>query len=218
MHAKARTRACAGEPAAFVYFAAMDALRSLPPVDTLAAAVDAPRAVAVAAARAVLAERRAELLAGAAEDADLPARARAWAARAERPSLRRVLNATGVIVHTNLGRAPLAAAARDAVARAAEGYSNLELDLETGGRGSHHDHVEGLLRDLTGAEAAIAVNNCAGATLLAAAALAGPGREVIVSRGQLVEIGGGFRVPEVIAQAGARLVEVGTTNRTRRAD
>jgi L-seryl-tRNA(Ser) seleniumtransferase len=100
----------------------------------------------------------------------------------------------------------------------AEGYSNLEWDASTGARGSRHTHVEALLRSLTGAEAAIAVNNCAGATLLAAAALAGPGREVIVSRGQLVEIGGGFRVPEVIAQAGARLVEVGTTNRTRRAD
>jgi L-seryl-tRNA(Ser) seleniumtransferase len=123
-----------------------------------------------------------------------------------------------VIVHTNLGRAPLATAARDAVAAAAEGYGNLELDLETGARGSRHDHVAGLLCELTGAEAAIAVNNCAGAVLLAAAALAGPEREVIVSRGQLVEIGGGFRVPDVIAQARARLVEVGTTNRTRRAD
>jgi len=129
-----------------------------------------------------------------------------------------VVNATGVIVHTNLGRAPLAAAARAAVARAAEGYSNLELDLESGARGSRHDHVEGLLRELTGAEAALAVNNCAGAVLLAAAALAGRGREIVVSRGQLVEIGGAFRVPEVIGEAGARLVEVGTTNRTRRAD
>ena len=129
-----------------------------------------------------------------------------------------MLNATGVIVHTNLGRAPLAAAAREAVARAAEGYANLEWDLERGERGSRHDHVEALLCELTGAEAAIAVNNCAGATLLAAAALAGAEREIVVSRGQLVEIGGGFRVPEVIAQAGARLVEVGTTNRTRRAD
>src|SRR4051812_1787275 len=196
----------------------MDALRSLPPVDALAAAVDAPRPLAVAAARAVLAERRAELLGGASGEADLPARAREWAARAERPSLRRVLNATGVIVHTNLGRAPLAAAARAAVARAAEGYANLELDLDDGGRASRHAHGEGVLRELTGAEAAVAGNNGAGAALLAAAALAGPGREVVVSRGQLVEIGGGFRVPEVIAQAGARLVEVGTTNRTRRAD
>jgi L-seryl-tRNA(Ser) seleniumtransferase len=104
------------------------------------------------------------------------------------------------------------------VARAALGYSNLELDLESGVRGSRHDHVAGLLCELTGAEAAMAVNNCAGAVLLAAAALAGPEREIVVSRGQLVEIGGGFRVPDVIAQAGARLVEVGTTNRTRRAD
>src|SRR5919108_3936257 len=167
----------------------MSTLRDLPPVDALAAQVDAPRALAVAAARAVLAERRAELLGGAAGDADLAARARAWAADAERPRLRRVLNATGVIVHTNLGRAPLAAAAREAVARAAEGYSNLELDLSSGERGSRHDHVERLLRDLTGAEAALAVNNCAGATLLAAAALAGRAGvdQVIVSRGQLVE-------------------------------
>ncbi|MDA0165878.1 L-seryl-tRNA(Sec) selenium transferase [Solirubrobacter ginsenosidimutans] len=193
----------------------MSALRGLPPVDTLAAEVDAPRALAVAAARAVLAERRAELLGGALGETDLGARARAWAADVTRPSLRRVLNATGVIIHTNLGRAPLAAAAREAVARAAEGYGNLELDLVTGERGSRHIHVEALLCALTGAEAGFAVNNGAGAALLATAALAGVGREVIVSRGQLVEIGGGFRVPDVIAQAGARLVEVGTTNRTR---
>ena len=190
-------------------------VRDLPPVDALAAEVDAPRAVAVAAARAVLAQRRAELLAGASGAVDLGARARAWAVDVTQPSLRRVLNATGVIIHTNLGRAPLAAAAREAVARAAEGYGNLELDLATGERGSRHAHVETLLCGLTGAEAGFAVNNGAGAALLAAAALAGVGREVIVSRGQLVEIGGGFRVPDVIAQAGARLVEVGTTNRTR---
>jgi L-seryl-tRNA(Ser) seleniumtransferase len=195
-----------------------DALRALPPVDALAAEVPAPRPLALAAARAVLAERRAELVAGEDGSADLGARARAWVTGRERPRLRRVLNATGVIVHTNLGRAPLAAAARAAVAAAAEGYSNLEWDAAGGGRGSRHAHVAGLVRDLTGAEDAIAVNNCAGATLLAAAALAGPGRDVVVSRGQLVEIGGGFRVPEVIAQSGARLVEVGTTNRTRRAD
>ncbi|MEA2317474.1 MAG: L-seryl-tRNA(Ser) seleniumtransferase [Solirubrobacteraceae bacterium] len=184
--------------------AARDRLRALPSVDRLATAV----------ARAELAERRAELLAGAADEVDLVARARDRL----RPSLRRVLNATGVVVHTNLGRAPLGAQARAAVARAAEGYSNLELDLETGARGSRHAHVEGLLRELTGAEAALVVNNCAAATLLAAAALAGGGRGLVVSRGQLVEIGGGFRIPEVIAQAGARLVEVGTTNRTRLAD
>src|SRR5215211_3645019 len=193
-------------------------LRSLPPVDALAAEVDAPRAIALAAARSVLAARRAELLEDRPGDPDLAERARAAAAASERPSLRRVLNATGVIVHTNLGRAPLAAAAREAVARAAEGYSNLEWDLARGERGSRHDHVAGLLCELTGAEAAMAVNNCAGATLLAAAALAGAEREIVVSRGQLVEIGGGFRVPEVIGQAGARLVEVGTTNRMRRAD
>jgi L-seryl-tRNA(Ser) seleniumtransferase len=122
------------------------------------------------------------------------------------------------VVHTNLGRAPLATAARTAVSAVAEGYSNLELDLGTGERGSRHAHVEALLREITGAEAALAVNNCAAAVLLAAAALAGPGREVVVSRGQLIEIGGGFRVPEVVAQAGAQLVEVGTTNRTRLAD
>src|SRR5213079_611054 len=134
------------------------------------------------------------------------------------PSLRRVVNATGVIVHTNLGRAPLCEVARAAVLRAATGYSNLELDLGEGRRGSRHEHVEALLRELTGAEGALVVNNCAAAVLLAAAALAGDGREIVVSRGQLVEIGGGFRIPEVVAQAGARLVEVGTTNRTRIGD
>ena len=178
------------------------ALRALPSVDRLATAV----------ARAELAERRAALLDGApAGTDDLVAAAR----RRLRPSLRRVLNATGVVVHTNLGRAPLGADARAAVAEAAAGYTDLELDLDRGRRGSRQDHVAALLCELTGAEAAIAVNNCAAATLLAVAALAGPGREVVVSRGQLIEIGGAFRIPEVIAQAGARLVEVGTTNRTR---
>jgi L-seryl-tRNA(Ser) seleniumtransferase len=183
---------------------ARERLRALPSVDRLATAV----------ARAELAERREELLGGAADDVDLVARAR----ERLRPSLRRVLNATGVVVHTNLGRAPLAAEARAAVARAAEGYANLELDLDTGERGSRQAHVEALLRELTGAEAALVVNNCAAATLLAAAALAGGGRGLVVSRGQLIEIGGAFRIPEVVAQAGARLVEVGTTNRTRLAD
>jgi L-seryl-tRNA(Ser) seleniumtransferase len=179
-------------------------LRDLPSVDRLATSV----------ARAELADRRDELLAGAADEVDLVARAR----ERLRPSLRRVLNATGVVVHTNLGRAPLAPAARAAVSAAAEGYSNLELDLASGERGSRHAHVEALLREVTGAEAALAVNNCTAAVLLAAAALGGPGREIVVSRGQLIEIGGGFRIPEVVVQAGARLVEVGTTNRTRRSD
>jgi L-seryl-tRNA(Ser) seleniumtransferase len=193
-------------------------LRSLPAVHELAAALDAPHALAVEAARGAIDECRTAWLAGERGTEDLVARARELLAQLERPSLQRVVNATGVILHTNLGRAPLAASARAAVARAAEGYSNLELDLETGARGSRHAHVEGLLRELTGAEAAIVVNNGAGAVLLAAAALAGPGRAIVVARGQLVEIGGGFRIPEVIVQSGARLIEVGTTNRTRRAD
>jgi L-seryl-tRNA(Ser) seleniumtransferase len=129
-----------------------------------------------------------------------------------------VINASGVVVHTNLGRAPLPAAAREALLTAAEGYSNLELDLAHGTRGSRHDHVQALLCELTGAQAALVVNNGAAAVLLAVAALVGPGNDVVVSRGQLVEIGGGFRIPEVIRQCGARLVEVGTTNRTTLAD
>jgi L-seryl-tRNA(Ser) seleniumtransferase len=190
-------------------------LRSLPAVHELAGALDAPRVLAVAAARRAIEEQRAAMLAGAPANGDLLPRARELLAELEQPSLRRVLNATGVILHTNLGRAPLSPAAREALVRTAEGYSNLELDLESGERGSRHVHVERLLCELTGAEAAMAVNNGAGAVLLAAAALAGPGRSIVVARGQLVEIGGGFRIPEVIAQSGARLIEVGTTNRTR---
>jgi L-seryl-tRNA(Ser) seleniumtransferase len=178
-------------------------VRALPSVDRLAIAV----------ARAELEERRAELLAGATDEVDLVQRARARLT----PRLRRVLNATGVIVHTNLGRAPLSQQAQVAVSQTAAGSCNLELDLTTGRRGSRHSHVESLLCELTGAEAGIAVNNCAAAVLLAAAAL-GANRETIVSRGQLIEIGGGFRVPELLAQAGTTLVEVGTTNRTRLAD
>jgi L-seryl-tRNA(Ser) seleniumtransferase len=195
-------------------------LRSLPSVEELAASLgDVPHALAVRAAREAIEARRAALLAGEPAPPEWDARADALArARAgERPHLRRVINATGVIVHTNLGRAPLAAAAIDAVSEAAAGYSNLEYDLDSGARGSRYAHVEELLRELTGAEAAIAVNNCASAVLLTAAALAA-GRELVVSRGQLVEIGGSFRVPDVVAQSGARLVEVGTTNRTRLSD
>ena len=194
------------------------ALRTLPAVHELAAALEASHPLAVAAARAAIEERRGAVLAGAWANGDLVPRARELLAEMERPSLRRVINATGVILHTNLGRAPLPPSAREAVARVAEGYSNLELDLQSGDRGSRHAHVEGLLCELTGAEAAIVVNNGAGAVLLAAVALAGPGRAIVVARGQLVEIGGGFRIPEVIEQSGARLIEVGTTNRTRLSD
>ncbi len=134
-----------------------------------------------------------------------------------RPHLRRVINATGIILHTNLGRAVLAPQVAAAVSMAATCYTNLEFDLATGERGSRHDHLEGLLCRLTGAEAAAVVNNNAAAVLLALSALAA-GREVVVSRGELVEIGGSFRIPDVMAQSGARLVEVGTTNKTRASD
>ncbi|MDX1636312.1 MAG: L-seryl-tRNA(Sec) selenium transferase, partial [Marinobacter sp.] len=129
------------------------------------------------------------------------------------PSLQPVINATGVIIHTNLGRAPLSRAARKAMTAVAAGYSTLEYDLAAGARGSRSVHAAQLLTRLTGAEDAFVANNNAGAVLLMLSGLC-EGREVIISRGQLVEIGGGFRVPDVMAQSGARLVEVGTTNRT----
>jgi L-seryl-tRNA(Ser) seleniumtransferase len=189
-------------------------LRDLPSVDELVRAVDDP--LAVTAARALLERAREEVRAGV-EPGDLHERLREELARARRPRLRRVLNATGVIVHTNLGRAPLAAEAIAHVAEVARGYSNLEYDLTAGARGSRQDHVADILRRLTGAEAALVVNNNAAAVLLALAALA-EGREVLVSRGELIEIGDGFRIPDVLARSGARLREVGTTNRTRAAD
>jgi L-seryl-tRNA(Ser) seleniumtransferase len=188
-------------------------LRNLPSVDELARGIDDP--LAVEAARAVLERARHEIRAGQ-EPGDLPARLRGQLADARRPSLRRVVNATGVLVHTNLGRAPLPDEALERVAEAS-GYSNLELDLVSGTRGSRQDHVAALFRRLTGAEAALVVNNNAGALLLAVAALA-QGREVLASRGELIEIGDGFRIPEVLERSGARLVEVGTTNRTRARD
>jgi len=193
-------------------------LSELPAVHQLAAALDAPHALAVVAARRAIEERRGAIWAGADANGNIIDIARAHLAALAQPSLRRVLNATGVIVHTNLGRSPLPLAARDAVARVAEGYSNLEYELGSGARGSRHAHVEDLLCELTGAQAATVVNNGAAAVLLGAAALAGPGRAIAVSRGQLIEIGGGFRIPEVIAQSGSELVEVGTTNRTRDRD
>ena len=135
------------------------------------------------------------------------------AVEAHRPRLRRVLNATGVVLHTNLGRAPLAVAARAAVTAVASGYCSLEYDLETGRRGRRGAGVERWLERLTGAEASLAVNNGAAAVLLALAALAA-GRPVLVSRGELVEIGGSFRIPDILEKSGAAMVEVGTTNRT----
>jgi len=189
-------------------------LRDLPSVDELVRGLDDP--LAVDAARRVLEQAREEIRAGA-EPADLAVRLREELDRARGPRLRRVLNATGVIVHTNLGRAPLAAEAIARVEEVARGYSNLEYDLSSGARGSRQDHIADILRRLTGAEAALVVNNNAAAVLLALAALA-EDREVLVSRGELIEIGDGFRIPDVLARSGARLREVGTTNRTRAAD
>ncbi|TML14006.1 MAG: L-seryl-tRNA(Sec) selenium transferase [Actinobacteria bacterium] len=189
-------------------------LRDLPSVDELARGSD--DALAVEAARAVLARAREHIHAGA-DPGDLAERLRTELAAARSARLRRALNATGVVVHTNLGRAPLAEAALERVHEVGRGYSNLEYDLSAGTRGSRQDHVAGILRRLTGAEAVLVVNNNAAAVLLALAALA-EGREVLVSRGELIEIGDGFRIPDVLARSGARLVEVGTTNRTRAAD
>jgi L-seryl-tRNA(Ser) seleniumtransferase len=202
---------------------ARNPLRELPSVDQLLAderlraiVERHGRPLATQAARAALARAREDIQAGF-EAGDLAARAEAEAAALLAPRLRRILNATGVVVHTNLGRAPLADEALARVQEIGRGYSNLEYDLGAGARGSRQDHVAAALRDLTGAEAALVVNNNAAAVLLALAALAA-GREVIVSRGQLVEIGDGFRIPDVLARSGAQLVEVGTTNRTRAAD
>ena len=189
-------------------------LRDLPSVDELAREVGDP--LAVDAARVVLDRARERIRAGE-EPGELRELVEAEIAARRAPALRRVLNATGVVVHTNLGRAPLAPAALERVQEVARGYSNLEYALDRGARGSRQDHVASILGRLTGAEAALVVNNNAGAVLLALAALA-EGREVLVSRGELIEIGDGFRIPDVLARSGARLVEVGTTNRTSAAD
>jgi len=194
-------------------------LRDLPSVDELLRderLAAEPHELAVTAARAVLDRARDEIQVGA-TPGPLVEAVLAELAGARAPSLRRVLNATGVLVHTNLGRAPLAEAALARVVEVGGGYSNLEYDLARGERGSRQDHLASLLGRLTWAEAALVVNNNAAAVLLALAAL-GEGREVIVSRGELIEIGDGFRIPEVLARSGAHLVEVGTTNRTRAAD
>jgi L-seryl-tRNA(Ser) seleniumtransferase len=200
-----------------------DPRRALPSVDALlgsapfAPLADAwPRDRIVGALRAVLEDARRRLANGGDRVPDpheLARRVEARLREEERPTLRPVINATGVVLHTNLGRAPLPDAAVEALARIAAGYSNLEYDLERGARGSRYVHCARLLETLTGAEAALVVNNNAAALLLALNELAA-GREVIVSRSELIEIGGSFRIPEILEKSGARLVEVGTTNRT----
>lgn len=170
------------------------------------------------AARRAVDARRQALLGGQTEDPSVPSsEVAAVAHKLAAPSLIPVLNATGVVVHTNLGRSPLPWEVMDRLGKIACGYSNLEYDLDLGGRGHRHGHAAQLLSRVTGAEAALVVNNCASAVLLALTGLARD-REVIVSRGEEVEIGGAFRVPDVMRQSGARLVEVGTTNRTRLQD
>lgn len=207
-------------------------LRQLPSVDEVlraqeikSALGDYPRELVVETVRDALEKRRRAILAGDNQDPgpDLMVREKVISQLGievagilelqAKPNLRRVINATGVVLHTNLGRAALSSSAIEAVHMAASGYSNLELNLDTGKRGSRYDPVEDLLRMLTGAEAALVVNNNAAAVLLALSTMA-RGREVIVSRGQLVEIGGSFRIPDVMAQSGALLVEVGATNKT----
>jgi L-seryl-tRNA(Ser) seleniumtransferase len=196
-----------------------DPRRTLPAVERVASALAGlPHPLLVECARAAVESARERVATGESVDEDaVIADARARADARQRRLLRRVVNATGVIVHTNLGRAPIDARALDAAADVATGYSNLEYRLDTGTRGSRHEHAGALLARACGAPAGIVVNNNAAAVLLALGALA-RGREVIVSRGELVEIGGGFRVPEIMAESGCRLVEVGTTNRTRLAD
>jgi L-seryl-tRNA(Ser) seleniumtransferase len=176
------------------------------------------RAEVIAVMRAHLAGIRARLVNGGGEIPDFGSDEHTNVLRAEllerrASSLKPVINATGIVIHTNLGRAPLAPEAIAAVSQVASGYSSLEYDLGAGKRGSRNEHVSELLCRLTGAEAALVVNNCAAAVLLALRGLAAPG-EVIVSRGELIEIGGSFRMPDVIAQSGAAMIEVGTTNRT----
>ncbi|MBM4182891.1 MAG: L-seryl-tRNA(Sec) selenium transferase [Gemmatimonadetes bacterium] len=206
-----------------------DPRRTIPSVDSLLASPDFapllaryPRGRVLEAARGAVAEVREAVGRGeAAVDLTTAAHYALAAGRAleagEVPSLRSVINATGVVLHTNLGRAPLATAAVDAMIAAARDYTNLEYDLDAGERGSRYVHCASLLCELTGAEAALVVNNAAGALVLALNALA-RGAGVVVSRGELVEIGGGFRIPEILERSGARLVEVGATNRTRLRD
>ncbi len=203
-------------------------MRDLPQVEALlhrpplAKALEAhPRSLVVDAVRAVLAGERARLRDGkalrVATPDELARRAAQAAARAAQPGLRRVLNATGIVLHTNLGRSPLSERARQALDEVARGYCNLEYELSSGKRGERGGSVERRLARLTGAEAALVVNNGAAAVLLVLATLAA-GKKVVVSRGELVEIGGSFRLPDIMERSGAILVEVGTTNRTHLSD
>jgi len=208
----------------------MDPRRAIPSVDRLLASPSfapllerAPRRRVVELLQAVQRELRTsagkeeENEAVPADEAEYARRVSERLARLEESSLVRVINATGVVLHTNLGRAPLADAALDAIARVAGGYAALEYDLEAGRRGSRYDHCAGLLRELTGAEDALVVNNNAAALVLALGTLAG-GRDALVSRGELVEIGDSFRIADIVQRSGARLVEVGSTNRTHLTD
>jgi L-seryl-tRNA(Ser) seleniumtransferase len=197
----------------------LDARRKLPSVNTLLELPDvrallerAPRPSVVDAVRAALDQTRGRDT-GPQSNEQWVAAIESELKRLVRPSLRPLINATGVVLHTNLGRAPLAGAAIEAVASVAGGYSNLEYDIDAGARGSRYSHCAALLRELTGAEDALVVNNCAAALVLALNTLS-KGRGAIISRGELVEIGGSFRIPEIMERSGARLIEVGTTNRT----
>ncbi len=197
-------------------------LAGLPAVHELVRASTAPDGppgwAILDAARRTIAKHKAAILRGTAMPAPIdPLEVRTLAAELARASLRRIINATGVVLHTNLGRAPLADAAAEAIRDVARGYSNLEYDLGKGERGSRHDHLRDLLCTLTGAEDGIVVNNNAAATVLGLAALA-TDREIIVSRGELIEIGGSFRLPEILALSRGILVEVGTTNKTHAKD
>jgi L-seryl-tRNA(Ser) seleniumtransferase len=195
-------------------------LRALPSVDRVLEALEkVPHDVAVEAARRAVAAARASVRAGGEEPSleAVAAEARAAVRELDRSLLRNVVNATGVLIHTNLGRAPLGPAQLDAITAVAGGYSNLEYDLGSGRRGSRYGHAARALSKLLGSEAALVVNNNAAALLLCLCALCSE-REVVISRGELIEIGGEFRIPEVMALSRARLVEVGTTNRTHLAD